>query len=64
MDFFFYVLVWAALAILVGEYAKRRRREARTWAALAFLISPLLAFLLLMAVERASESHRTLTEDG
>jgi TctA family transporter len=56
MDFFFYALGWATLAILVGEYAKRRRRDARTWAALAFLISPLLAFLILTAMEHASQS--------
>jgi TctA family transporter len=56
MDFFFYALVWATLAILVGQYAKRRQRDERNWAALAFLISPVLAFVILMAMERASNS--------
>ena len=56
MDFFFYALLWATLAVLVGEYAKHRQRNARNWAAIAFLISPLLAFLLLMAIERLSST--------
>lgn len=54
MDFFFYALVWATLAILVGQYAKHRQRDERNWSALAFLISPVLAFLILIAIERAT----------
>jgi TctA family transporter len=57
MDFFFYALIWSTLAILVGQYAKRRRRDERNWAALAFLISPLLAFLILTAIERAGQQQ-------
>jgi hypothetical protein len=60
MDFFFYVLAWGTLAVLVGELAKRRHRDARNWVALAFLISPPLAFLILMMIERASQTHSTL----
>jgi len=62
MDFLFYAVGWATLAILVGEYAKRKERDARNWSAIAFLISPPLAFLILLAVERASRSHHTLYE--
>jgi hypothetical protein len=61
VDFFFYALIWSALAILVGQYARHRRRDQRNWAALAFLISAPLAFLILTAMERASRSAAALT---
>ena len=62
MYFLFYAVGWATLAILVGEYAKRRERDARNWSAIAFLISPPVAFSILLAIERASRSHNSLYE--
>jgi hypothetical protein len=42
------LLVWAAFAFAVGNYASKQKGRARTdWFVLSLLISPLLAFLIL-----------------
>ena len=47
----FSFLFWLALAVIVGLAAhKRCGRDGAAWALLAFLISPLLAGALLVAV--------------
>lgn len=44
------VIVWLFFAILVGVYASRRGRSGVGWFLLATIISPLLAFLLCLAL--------------
>lgn len=58
-------LLWLFLAIIVAVYAARRGRSAIGWFLLACVISPLIAFLLCLAVgpadtaasEPSAESH-------
>lgn len=47
MSFF---LVWLVCTILVGVYAVKKGRSFIGYALLAFLLSPLLAFLILLCL--------------
>ena len=44
------ILVWSALALLVGLWATNRGRSCLWWTVLSFLISPLLAAILLLVL--------------
>ncbi|MBA5778236.1 zinc ribbon domain-containing protein [Stappia sp. F7233] len=43
-------IVWIVFAVIVGIVANSRHRSAIGWVALACVISPLLAFILLVAL--------------
>jgi energy-coupling factor transporter transmembrane protein EcfT len=45
-----YIFFWFIIAILVGVYAAKRGRSGFGWFLLSVLISPILAFLILLAV--------------
>lgn len=47
---FLVFLVWIALAFLVGAFAARKGRSGGGYGLLALLISPLLAFVIVLAL--------------
>ncbi|MCC5931055.1 MAG: SHOCT domain-containing protein [Cyclobacteriaceae bacterium] len=55
--FFFYILVWIVLCILVSSAAKRKGRDEISYFILSFLLSPLIAFLILL-IAGDSESKK------
>lgn len=44
------LLFWLFLCFLVGVYAEHRGRSGGGWGLIAFLLSPLIAFLVLLAI--------------
>ncbi len=44
------LIVWVVLATCVGIWAGRRGRSAEAWGAVSLLISPLLAWIILLAI--------------
>jgi hypothetical protein len=51
------VFTWIFLAIIVGVAANTRGRNPAGWAVLAFVVSPLLAGLLLLALPNVYNPH-------
>ena len=51
-----FFLLWLFLAVLVGVFANSRRRSGPLWAVLAIMFSPLLMWLLLLALGRPEAS--------
>lgn len=49
MELILTVVVWIVLATVTGEYAKRKGHEKSTWILVAVLLSPLVAFIILLA---------------
>lgn len=54
-----FVLIWIAFSIMVGVAADSRGREWAPWALLSLLTSPLLGFILLLAVGAPKPNART-----
>jgi hypothetical protein len=50
MEVLLVIFVWWALAFAAGIYAQRLRRRGALWALGAILMSPLLAFVFLLAL--------------
>jgi len=53
------VFFWIAFCIVVGVAANARGRNGFGWFALALLISPLIALLLVLVMERRNVEKRT-----
>jgi hypothetical protein len=45
-----FVIGWIFLATLVGLWAGRRGRDGAAWGAIAIVVSPLIAWLTLLAI--------------
>jgi len=50
---------WIALSFIVGVYANSRGRNGVVWGILAFLLSPLLSWLILLAMGRPGPNADT-----
>lgn len=44
------LILWLAFAFLVGAFAQHRGRSGGGWGLLALLLSPLLVFIILLAI--------------
>jgi hypothetical protein len=55
---------WISLAIFVGIYAKRTHRSNGMWIVLALIFSPLMTWLLLLALGPAEPSTTTHQQCG
>jgi len=54
---------WLILATLVGIWAGRRGHNAGQWGFIALVLSPLLAWLILLAIGPAEEGEATPPAD-
>lgn len=54
-----WLFIWLFLAILVGVFAHRRGRMGFGWFVLAVMLSPLLTWLLLLAIGPAKRAGAT-----
>ena len=57
VDLILAVIVWLCLAAFVGDHAGRLGRRPLRWFVAALLLSPLIAFLFLLAAGRSYRSH-------
>jgi hypothetical protein len=48
--FILWIIAWPILSIAAGIYAQRINRSATGWCLFALILSPLLAFVLLLAL--------------
>ena len=55
MDAIVWILIWLGLSLVIGEFAHRKGKSAAVWMVVAVLISPLIAFVIL--VSESSDSR-------
>jgi hypothetical protein len=61
----FFVLLWLFFCVLVGLFANQRRnRSGIAWFLLAFLFSPLVAFLLVAVLREVNETGLSMSISG
>ncbi|NVO18563.1 MAG: hypothetical protein HXX13_02625 [Bacteroidetes bacterium] len=60
-DFWFYVISWIIICLIfsipIGNYAKRLGRDSGAYFLLSFLVSPILAYIILVANGETEEMH-------
>jgi ribosomal protein L40E len=54
MEGLFFFFFWLVFCVLVGKYATSRGRSGAVWGILAFLLSPLLMFVILLCLKDLS----------
>ncbi|MFZ4286649.1 double zinc ribbon domain-containing protein [Variovorax sp. HJSM1_2] len=54
MEGLFFLIIWLVFCVLVGKFASSKGRSGATWGILAFLLSPLLMFLILLCLKDLS----------
>lgn len=57
------MMAWAAAAVVAGFVAAARQRSGFAWMVLSLVISPLLAFVLLLVLGRGDAGTRAPTSD-
>lgn len=53
----FIFITWIVLSICVGAFAENRGRHAAGWCVLSFIISPVLAFIILLVTRNVKEEE-------
>lgn len=53
----FIFITWIVLSICVGAFAGNRGRHAAGWCVLSFIISPALAFIILLVTKNIKEEE-------
>lgn len=61
MEFF---LFWVIFSIIVAMFAGRRGRSGAGWLLISLLLSPLIAFLLLLVLPSADDKEAAKAQHG
>ncbi len=63
MELFFFLVIWAGLAFLLGSMAESRGKSFVGFFLLSFVMSPLLSFIVLMVTKDEKEAARKAEQE-